>query len=56
MPSLTDLQMRTLAAAIDRIVPADDFPSATQAGCIEFLLRLIALEGLGISIDPASTA
>jgi gluconate 2-dehydrogenase gamma chain len=47
MPSLTDLQMRTLAAAIDRIVPADDFPSATQAGCIEFLLRLIDLEGLG---------
>jgi len=43
---LTDEQTRTLRAAIDRIVPKDDFPSASEAGCLEFLLRLIELEHL----------
>jgi hypothetical protein len=46
MPPLTELQLRTLVAAIDRIVPADDFPSASQAGCDNFLVRLIELEQL----------
>jgi len=46
MPPLSDLQLRTLTAAIDRIVPADDFPSASGAGCLDFLLRLISLEKL----------
>ena len=43
---LTDEQTRTLRAAIDRIVPKDDFPSASEAGCLEFLLKLIQLENL----------
>lgn len=29
-----------LAAAIDRLIPADDFPSATQAGGMRFLQEL----------------
>lgn len=33
-----DAHRRTLAAVFDRFIPADDLgPSATQAGCIEFL-------------------
>ena len=47
MLPLTESEIRTLTCAIDRIVPADDFPSASQAGCVEFLLRLIQLENLG---------
>jgi len=46
MPSLSELQLRTLVAAIDRIVPADDYPSASQSGCDEFLVHLIELESL----------
>ena len=46
MPPLNEVQCRTLTAAIDRMVPADDFPSASQAGCVDFLLRLIQLEHL----------
>jgi hypothetical protein len=30
-----------MAALLDRIVPEDDFPSATQAGCLEFILEFI---------------
>ncbi len=47
MPSLSESQLRTLVSAIDRIVPQDDFPSASQAGCLDFLVRLIELERLG---------
>lgn len=33
-----DTQRHTLAAAFDRLIPADELgPSATEAGCIEFL-------------------
>jgi hypothetical protein len=32
----------TFLAAADRIVPADDFPSASQAGAEEYVLRLLA--------------
>ena len=32
-------QARTLAAICDRIVPADDFPSASQAGVLDYLDR-----------------
>ena len=31
----------TLIAAVDRIIPADDFPSASQAGAVEFITRLL---------------
>lgn len=35
-----------LRAAVDRIIPADDYPSASQAGVLEFLTALIESEGL----------
>lgn len=47
MLPLNESEIRTLTCVIDRIVPADDFPSASQADCIEFLLRIIQLENLG---------
>jgi hypothetical protein len=36
----TPLQSSTLRATIDRIIPADDFPSASQAGGMRFIDRL----------------
>ena len=42
---LTEEHIATLRAAIDRIVPADEWPSASQAGVLEFLVRLVATEG-----------
>lgn len=41
----TAAQLQTLVAAIDRIVPKDDYPSASEAGCLDFLLKLIPMEG-----------
>jgi hypothetical protein len=37
---LTQTQSTTLAAAIDRLIPADDWPSATAAGVLRFLQEL----------------
>ena len=37
---LTETQMQTLKAAADRIVPADDSPSAWDAGAETFFARL----------------
>jgi hypothetical protein len=39
---LSDAQASTLAALCDRIVPADDFPSATQAGVVTYIDRQLA--------------
>jgi Gluconate 2-dehydrogenase subunit 3 len=39
----SDEQIRTLRAAMDRIVPSDDFPGAWEAGAGSYLLR--QLEG-----------
>jgi len=36
---LSEDQARTLAAICDQIVPADDFPSASQAGVLTFIDR-----------------
>lgn len=36
---LTEDQARTLAAICDQIVPADDFPSASQAGVVSYIDR-----------------
>ena len=36
---LTDTQARTLGAICDQIVPADDFPSASQAGVLNYIDR-----------------
>jgi len=37
----SDEQMRTLRAAMDRIVPPDEFPGASDAGADRYLLRLL---------------
>ncbi len=39
---LSDAQALTLAAICDRIVPADDFPSASQAGVVTYIDRQLA--------------
>jgi len=36
---LSEDQARTLAALCDQIIPADDFPSASQAGAVAFIDR-----------------
>ena len=36
---LTELQLATLRALVDRIIPADDFPSGWQAGVGDYLAR-----------------
>jgi len=40
--SLTEQQARTLAAISDQIIPADEFPSASQAGVLDFIDRQLA--------------
>ncbi|MGA7343003.1 MAG: gluconate 2-dehydrogenase subunit 3 family protein [Terracidiphilus sp.] len=39
---LSDAQASTLAALCDRILPADDFPSASQAGVVTYIDRQLA--------------
>jgi gluconate 2-dehydrogenase gamma chain len=39
---LNDEQARTLTAICDQIVPADDFPSASQAGVLTYIDRQLA--------------
>ncbi|MGA2674983.1 MAG: gluconate 2-dehydrogenase subunit 3 family protein [Terracidiphilus sp.] len=39
---LSDDQARTLAAICDQIVPADDFPSASEAGVLTYIDRQLA--------------
>jgi gluconate 2-dehydrogenase gamma chain len=39
---LSDAHARTLAALCDQIIPADDFPSASQAGAVNSLDRQLA--------------
>ncbi len=41
---LTELQRFTLRAALDRIVPGDEFPSASAAGVEKFVLTLFETE------------
>lgn len=36
-----DNRLRTMRAAIDRIIPADDFPSASEAGVDAFIVALL---------------
>lgn len=62
---LTDSDARTLAAVCDQIIPADDFPSASQAGAVTYIDRQLVrhyrrhrdlyLEGLK-QIDTLSRA
>jgi len=44
--SLSESQVHTLRAVVDRIIPKDDYPSASEAGCVEFLLHLMEQESL----------
>ena len=46
MVLLSESQVQTLQAVVDRIIPKDDFPSGSEAGCVDFLLKLIADESL----------
>jgi gluconate 2-dehydrogenase gamma chain len=39
---LNDAQARTLTAICDQIIPADDFPSASQAGVLTYIDRQLA--------------
>lgn len=39
--ALTDAQQRTLAAAVDRILPSDDGPGAAEAGAAAYIERLL---------------
>ena len=39
---LSDAHARTLAALCDQIIPADDFPSASQAGAVIYIDRQLA--------------
>lgn len=39
---LSDAQARTLTALCDQIIPADDFPSASQAGVLTYIDRQLA--------------
>jgi gluconate 2-dehydrogenase gamma chain len=43
---LTDSHWRTLAAVVDRIVPVDEWPSASGAGVLDFFRRLLPSEDL----------
>jgi gluconate 2-dehydrogenase gamma chain len=40
--SLSDEQARILAVLCDQIIPADDFPSASQAGVVTYIDRQLA--------------
>ena len=40
--SLSDQDARTLAVLCDQIIPADDFPSASQAGVVTYIDRQLA--------------
>lgn len=39
MMKLNESQQRTLRAAVDRIIPADDYPGAWQAGAGDYLAQ-----------------
>lgn len=43
--ALTKEALATLTAAVDRIVPADEWPSASEAGVVDFVLRLMTGKG-----------
>lgn len=40
--ALTSAEARTLAAVCDQIIPRDEFPSATDAGVLEYIDRQLA--------------
>ena len=42
--ALSPSQLQTLQAAVDRIIPADDYPSGWEAGVGDFMARLMTCE------------
>lgn len=49
--ALTDAEARFLAAACDVLIPADDYPSASQAGVVDFIdLQLAGPYGRGATV------
>lgn len=46
MPELTDLQLRTLAAAAERILPSEDGPGAAETGVAEYVAAALGEERL----------
>lgn len=49
-PQLTELQQQTLRAAVDRIIPADDYPGAWDAGVGDYLARQLEAD-LALQLD-----
>lgn len=47
----TDSQQRTLEAALNRLIPADDFPGAWEAGVGDYIVR--QLEGDSLYLLPS---
>jgi gluconate 2-dehydrogenase gamma chain len=43
-PPMTDTELATLRAAMDRVYPRDDAPGATDLGTDQFLIRLLESE------------
>jgi gluconate 2-dehydrogenase gamma chain len=53
-PQLTEIQQQTLRAAVDRIIPPDDYPGAWDAGVGDYLAR--QFEGdLALQLDLFTT-
>lgn len=44
VPTLSAAHERLLAAIADRVVPRDDYPSASETGATRFIARLLARE------------
>ena len=40
----SESELSTLVALLDRIIPEDDFPSASQAGCLDFIIGLASAD------------
>lgn len=46
-----DLQLQTLHAAIDRIIPEDDFPGGVEAGVADYLLGQLGRDLAQLAAD-----
>jgi hypothetical protein len=51
MPPLDEPVLRAL---LDRLIPADDFPGAWEAGCGEYIMRLLANDLAGQQAEVAA--
>ena len=46
-----DLQLRTLHAAIDRVIPPDDFPGGVEAGVADYLHGQLGRDLAHLAVD-----